>query len=41
MELYTDAITLQVSNRQNASMIAVPEPQVVAAYMNAAAQASL
>ena len=41
MQLYSDALTLQVTNRQNASMLATPEPELVAAYINAAAQQSL
>lgn len=37
-QLYVDAITLQVSNRQNATTLGLGDPDLVAAYLNAAAQ---
>lgn len=41
MQLYSDAITFQVTNRQNATTLAVGQPDLVAAYINAAAQDDL
>ncbi len=38
MKVFEDAITLQVSNRQNASSFSVGQPELVAATINAAGQ---
>jgi len=41
MKLFSDAITLQVSNRQNATTLGTPSPDLIAAYINAASQEDL
>ena len=38
MKLFSDAITLQVSNRQNATTLGTTSPDLIAAYINAASQ---
>ena len=41
MKLFSDAITLQVSNRQNATTLGTESPDLIAAYINAASQEDL